>query len=185
MRLLFILYCSLWILPVGAQLPSDSIDFEAVKIEFLEQLIKHKVDSIREVLDLNVLKQEVILQKAAADHAEYLKKSGELSHYQDFKLKHTPLDRVLYYGAGPDISVGENVAWNAVDRQTIINRQTGEKKIRFFYTYDRLADNILQGWLESPAHYEVLTKPEFKITALAIAYDQKLKEFYTVQVFAN
>ena len=97
------------------------------------------------------------LQRAARGHSENMAKQDKLEHVLDGK---TPTNRVD--AAGYNYSrIGENVAFNE-------GGTTAE---------------VVQGWMESPAHKTNILKKEFKDTGLAIAVNAKGVQYIT-QVFA-
>ena len=187
MRLFILL---LFLLPVSVSgfatpHPTDSINFDQVNVPYLEKLVKFKIDSIRHSLGLNSLQTDITLYKAARDHAIYLKNRRTIGHFQNNHVKKTAFKRAMYYGADQLKAVGENVAWNAVERLAEHNKRTGKTSYRYFYTYDRLANALVEAWLTSLPHYQTLKRKDFDYTAVSIAYDQVRKEFTCVQVFAE
>ncbi len=185
MRFYFLFLLFLSLLPLKAQSPRDTVDFDNPDISLIESLVREKVDSLRLSRHLNALRYDFVLNKAAEDHAFYLMARQEVSHYQRFYKKHDVMQRLLYFGAENLTLAGENVLWQHPRRLLHWDKNRKKYIARFFYTYDSLAASIVAAWVKSPSHYRNLLKPGYTTTAVAVAFDNRKKELTCVQVFAN
>lgn len=65
-----------------AQDKYDPLVRGGVNIQYLEHLVKEKVDSVRAEHNLQALKNDSILYVAAKDHADYMNARDELTHFE-------------------------------------------------------------------------------------------------------
>lgn len=163
----------------------DTIDFEDVQVFYLERLVMEKIDSLRQDQGRFPLYYDPVLQDAARDHARYLSIHGLTSHYQRIPSKRNVLDRVEYYGGQQMVKVGENVLWKRPARLHKWNKRLQRYESFYFYTYNSMANAIVEAWVNSPRHWRTLQIPEFKYTGLAVHVDPDTKEIRVVQVFAQ
>lgn len=162
----------------------DTISFSRLDIGFLEALVKTKIDSVRLLAGRQPLFFDATLAAAARDHARYLQVHKRVSHYQRSAEKRSVMDRVRYYGATGLEKVGENVLWKHPARLKQWDARTRRYQERFYYTYESMADAIVEAWMESPDHKHTLLIPDFRYTALAIQVDPATSDLTVVQVFA-
>lgn len=128
--ILFILFFNL----LAGQNASDKIDRLKPNTKLLEHLIKLKVDSIRQVNNLQHFINDSILYISSRDHARYLTKELNLSHYQlGNKRKRTYHERAVKYGAD-DYYVSENL---------------GQITIENGVSYNQAAKQIVYNWSQS------------------------------------
>jgi uncharacterized protein YkwD len=163
----------------------DTIDMQGLDIDYLELLVKRKIDSIRVIHGRQSLVFEERLNHAARDQARYLKRNNKVGHKQVSFEKRDVAKRAKYYGVHRFRKLGENVLWKHPERLLVWDKQSRKYKPRFFYTYERLASSIVKAWVNSKSHYHTLLQPAFKYTGLAIAFDERKKELFCVQVFAD
>lgn len=186
MRFTLILILSIICINSRSQNATDSIDFEKVDLPFLELLVKNKVDSIRQNFGLSILKKDDVLYKAAMDQAVYLKNRRKIGHFQQAgDNRKNAFSRAQYYGATDLKVVGENVAWNHLERKEHKDPSTGDPILVYPYTYNKLADELVLAWIQSETHYQNLQTEEYQYTGVAIVFDKLQMEFTCVQVFAG
>lgn len=157
--------------------PLDPKKFDAA---LLEKLILQRVDSLRKVHKKTSFKEDVILQKAAADHAAYLAKIGELTHFQQKGKRYNPQDRVIFYG-GKGYYAGENAAEHPV--QVLLHKIKGQRFDRVT-TYEQSAELFVLQWANSKPHMDNLMRKEYALTGVAVSLDKKTGRIYAVQVFS-
>ncbi len=166
---------------VRSQNPSDRIDLRNFDTQFLEHLIKSKIDSVRKDHGLKTMANDSILFIAAKDHANYLIENKKLSHKQyGNDLKYQPWDRVKFYGAKNYI-VGENVAKGFVHKRILDKKGN----VSYAHTYEDVANNFVTGWVNSPGHYANMITPNYEVTGVAIQFDSARQEIKAVQKFAE
>ncbi|EMR03497.1 CAP domain-containing protein [Cesiribacter andamanensis] len=157
--------------------PLDPQKFNA---KLLEKLILQRIDSLRKAHKKPAFAQDAILQKAAADHATFLAKKGELTHFQEKGKRYNPQDRVLFYG-GKGYYAGENAAEHPV--QVLLHKLPGQRFDRV-KTYQQSAELFVLQWATSKPHMENLMRTEYALTGLAVSLDKKSGRIYAVQVFS-
>lgn len=168
-------------LDVSSQSPYDKIDPDHFNIEYLEHLVKIKIDSVRHSHSLYTLVNDSILYVAAKQHANYLVKKNILSHFQKNKSHANPQSRAEYYGA-QNYFVGENVASVFILTPTKSKRM---KKPHINETYEDAALELAIGWVKSKPHFKNIKYKKYQITGLALAYDSDKKNIKAVQMFAE
>lgn len=168
--------------------PSDKIDLNNFDKQYLEHLTKIKIDSVRLAHGLMPLVNDSLLYVAACDHANYLLTNNKTGHYQDNEIKHSPQDRVIYYG-GHEYSAGENVLSTFVHKSVKQKPQFDKKgrKIELdpqvYSTYDQLATAMCHGWVNSPPHFANMKRPHWQLTGLCVELDPETKIVKGVQKF--
>lgn len=178
--IVFFLVCS-FISAVFSQRPSDQLLPSAINIKYIEHLIKEKIDEVRVQHNLKPLYNDSILYVAAKFHGEYLFKKKQLSHFEpENPITETPQKRAEYFGA-VNYLVGENVAQTAI----LMKLRSKKGKIYSNTTYDELAADFTQLWVNSPGHYKNIITPSYNSTGLAVYYSEQDSLFYAVQKFAN
>jgi len=167
---------------LNAQKPDDELNLYQLNTRYLEHLIKCGIDSVRISKGLLPMANDVILQKAASFHAQYLDSTKRLTHFQnEFAATRTPTLRAAKFGATAHYLVGENVA------KTFVDKPMKDKKGRLYsnQTYAQAARDLVIGWVNSPPHYANIINPEYQITGVAISLNTERKEIKAVQKFAH
>ncbi len=164
-----------------AQSPGDVFEMKNANLRYLEELTKAGVDAVRQQHGSAALANDSILYLAASDHANYLKRTGELSHFQNKNArKADPQKRAEYYGA-INYNVGENAGTITVGTY-IISRKGERLPVR---TYEEIAAALVVGWVDSKRHFDNMTLRSFELTGLAISFDPKDNKVIAVQKFAS
>lgn len=166
---------------LNAQSPSTFFDAQNPNIKYLEHLIKAGIDDVRKDHDLTSLANDSILYLASKDHAAFLQAFGRLSHKQvNNRPKFTPQLRAEFYGA-VNYHVGENIA--SVPYGTKVDMKSGNQIST--NTYGGIAAAFVEGWVNSPGHYQNIITPEYEITGVSIAIDTDKGTVYACQKFAH
>lgn len=163
------------------QAPNNPIPRHDFNQKYLEHLIKQQIDSIRVAHQLRPLVNDSILYVAAGDHAKYVNEQNLTSHFQDKnKEKKTPQLRAEFYGA-KNYLVGENIA------KTYIHKKLRDKKGNIYQleTYEQVARQFANLWVNSPRHYENIITENYQVTGLHISYNAETGTIYAVQKFAR
>lgn len=148
--------------------------------KYLEHLVKTGVDSVRKIHNCEALINDSLLYIASSHHADYLLKTGKLSHTEDNTAStKTPQDRAEYFGA-TNYRVGENILftpYNAVF--------TGKDKSKFdTHSYKGIADAMVSAWVHSPGHFKNMITADYQLTGLSVSLDTINKRIYACQKFA-
>lgn len=153
---------------------SEIVDLKNFKADVLNQALIDEVNALRKRKRLDSLTNDVILEKAALDQAQYMAAEQELGHGQKSKLKGSPYKRVLFYGGSHNL-IGENVL--------SYNLESEIKKSKNKLTYQRLAKDLIDQWEKSKPHYENLIEPDY--TQIAHQFAIKDGVLFACQVFGS
>lgn len=179
-KFIFLAVC-LNVLFSAAQSPDDQFQVYSFNRRFLEHRIKEGIDSVRVAHGLTRLYNDSILYVAAAYHAGYLFKRGELSHDEpEFPDRKTPQLRAEYFGAR-NYGVGENIAYTYAGMP--VKNKKGTTHVST--TYRQVANDLVIGWVNSPGHFRNMLTPEYNATGLAVYADPETGRIYAVQKFAT
>ena len=152
--------------------------------EFLEEnlndLLIEEINLIREKEKLTPLKVDEILEAAAFDQAEYILKSGKISHEQDRSKKETLLDRIIYY-EGMHATAGENAAIITKGRKEKIEIKGDRVTIN---TDLKLVKAAIVSWLDDEDSKLNLLDPEFYRLGTSVLVDEK-EGYILVAVMAS
>ncbi len=166
-----------------AQQKNEKIYSSSLNKQFLEHIIKEKIDSVRKGKGLKLLVNDSILYIAANYHANWMNDNRKFSHKEKTNpIMLTPQDRVNHFGA-PNYLVGENII------KTYLNKPLEREKVKpknyINKTYEDLANDFVIGWINSPKHYANILTEDYQITGLAISVNPKKDLIYAVQKFAS
>lgn len=163
-----------------AQAPNSKLSAGAVNEKYLEHLIKVKIDSVREAHQLPILINDSILYVAAKYHANWMNRNRKFSHYErEVANRETPQERVMFFG-GETYQVGENIIKSYVGK--LIEPKKGRKYIN--ESYEDLANDFVEGWVNSPGHYKNIITKDYQLTGVAVSINEKKSLVYAVQKFA-
>ena len=181
MKTLLIIILAFISLKAISQSPDDALPFSDINKEYLEHLIKEKIDNVRKNHNCKSLANDSILYSAAKGHSEYLKKFKRLSHFEaNVPEKHSPQLRVEFHGV-KNYLVGENVAKTSFHKA--MKNKSGRKYTN--RTYGQLAFDFVDAWVKSPGHFANIIKADYQVTGLAVDIDYDKKTVYAVQKFAR
>lgn len=164
----------------SCQLPSDTIQPDAVNQSLIGQLILSGIDSLRIRAGVRPLIPDSVLTAAATDQAGYLIANRTSGHSQPGFRKSNVGRRIDYYG-GTCTQCGENVAITFV-HELMENHKT--KKMYYNYTYQELANEFIRLWAESQGHYQNAMNPQYQYTGVYVVIHPKTHRAAAVQVFS-
>lgn len=155
--------------------------FKGTQIEesTLNLFIQKELNEFRKKAKVEAVTTESALTFAAEDHAAYMLKKQKLTHKQNKRIKKTPKNRVDYYGQQFNL-VGENVQLTNLN----LNSTIDNKKAPLLNSYEKLAENLVLAWRNSPPHYRNMINPNFKTTYTSIAVGEN-GEVYACQLFGG
>ena len=180
MKTIFTYCVSFVILFSFSSIEETPINGNTLDSDKLEELIMVKVNNLRASKKLNRLELNPILEKAAQDHATYLKGFGKLSHNQKVRKKKTPMERTDFY-KGNFSFVGENVAYTYLNESVVGVKN--KRNAQVLDTYEKAAQYIFDLWRYSRDHYVNMIDKDFKLSRIRFSYDNKTKRIYAVHVF--
>jgi uncharacterized protein YkwD len=165
---------------VFSQSPEEEIDPENINVQYLEHLIKKKIDSVRVGKGLLELVNDSILYMASKHHSVNMAKTRSLSHYEALAKFKNPQKRAEAFGA-VNYFTGENVAFvTAYKKYNIRDPSSSE-----YFTYGEFATRMVKAWVKSRGHYKNIIKPDYQITGVTVCYDKKTRRIYGTQKFAD
>ena len=155
-----------------------TVNYSNLDVALLNEFVLKEVNLLRKKKKVALLTNESLLQPASLDHASYMQENSVLTHFQKSKEKHTPKNRVDFYGKQFSI-VGENVQQSYVGAKIKIKR-----KERIVDSYSELAKLLVSNWEHSPPHYQNIIRDDFKTTFTSIKVS-KDGEIYACQLFGG
>ncbi len=149
---------------------NEKIDRLKPNLKLLEFVIKEKVDSIRVVNGLQPFINDSILYTSSRDHARYLTKELNLSHYQlGNKRKRTYHERAVKFGA-ENYYVSENL---------------GQISIENGISYKVAASQIVTSWSQSVGSLVNIIAPSHAIAGIASWFEKEKGEIRISASFAS
>lgn len=143
-----------------------------IDVAILETKVLTLINEYRVSLDEAALEKDVILQKAAKDHAVYITKKQSLTHEQSNPNKKQPKDRVYFYKGNDFVLVGENLLFTSIKDKTYTEEDL-----------DVLAHKIFELWKNSPNHLKIMSSDKYAFTGFGFQLDWNNKKLYVAQVF--
>ena len=159
--------------------PEDDIEIANIDISLLQHLLVEGINKVREEEGIQPLDLNDKLSAAAKNQNAYQIVRGELSHFQGGDQYRTVKDRVKEYG-GDFNSIGENVQMRG-----FIIRTIGDRQDIVSTTYSKMANDLVQGWVDSPGHFTNLIDRNFSFVGTAIGYSDKSRAIYATQVYGG
>ncbi|MCB0431458.1 MAG: hypothetical protein H6585_04150 [Flavobacteriales bacterium] len=151
------------------QQPFSNIDPEDFSPKTLQMLLVQKINAYRLEQGLDSLVGQEIAEKASADHSKFMAKIEQaVTEVGGGKKKDTG-SRVKYYG-------GSHHAKELVAKANIA-------KGRDPFTYDKVADEVVQKWISNKRDAEVLADGGLVFASAGAALDQEGKRVYVSVVF--
>ncbi len=145
-----------------------------IDLEQLESKVFSLINDYRVSLRVTQLEKDVILQKAAKDHAICIAKKQSLTHEQSDPNKKLPKDRVYFYKGNDFVLVGENLLFTGI-----------KDKIYTETDLDALALKIFNLWKNSPNHLKIMSNKKFFYTGFGFHLDWTNKKIFVAQVFGT
>ena len=149
---------------------NQKIDPEDFKPELFKEVFLYQYNTYRLKNELDSIKPNDILMKAAEDQATYMASREEKDIYQGGKKKTTG-DRVEYYG-------GSQYAFELINK-IIISK--GKTRLR----YNDVVDEMLQKWTSNNKTKILLDNKNFIFVGIHAANDLSGKKAYVSIVFGN
>lgn len=156
-----------------------SLNSANIDPEILNKFVQKELNKYREKAKVEKVQTDFALSFAADDHSAYMLRKEKLTHKQRLKEKKTPKNRVDFYGAQFDI-VGENVQLNNLNLHSTVD----DKKQPLINTYEKLAEELVNAWKDSPPHYANMVNPNFKTTYTSVTIGENGK-VYACQLFGG
>jgi uncharacterized protein YkwD len=156
------------------------IDPQNINFILISSLVHEEVNRVRISNNLQELKENIILNKAANDQNNYVNKLGDLSHTQQSGSKQTLTDRIQYYGGG-----FQAMAENLIYEGFIIRTINGTRQEIITPSYEEMARKMVVNWMNSPGHRKNLLGPKYDRVGTAVAYNNELKAVFATQVFGK
>ncbi|MDG1332674.1 MAG: CAP domain-containing protein [Crocinitomicaceae bacterium] len=178
---LVLLLSALFISGLLSAQTEDRFDLSTFNKQYLEHLVKTRIDAIRAKHDCEALVNDSILYVASDHHAQYMQRKKRITHNEtDSVLTKTPQLRAEYFGA-ENYRVGENVLY------VPYNSKVKSKKEKKFdtHTYQGIADAMVDSWVNSPGHFKNIITKDYQITGLSVSIDPIKERIYACQKFAK
>ncbi len=137
----------------------------------LSDLILVHINKVRDTLNSKKLMSDKELSNAADIQVKYCKKNKKLSHNHSSKKLKKVRNRVDH-SHGIHEMVGENLIYIGFDTKEL-------------QSYNSLAVEIVEGWVNSPGHFKNLKNPDYSRSGIAISIDKKTNRIYAAQVFGS
>jgi hypothetical protein len=153
---------------------------EDFDIEYLSQFLIEQVNEIRSESKIGPYTQTEILDAVAFDQAEFILKSGQLSHEQTSKKKKTLSDRILFY-EGLNSQSGENIAQIGLNSKAVL--EIGKPK-QLVDNSEKMVMSVIVSWLLEKEGKLNLLDPNFSLCGLSLIENNK-KELIVVFVAAS
>jgi len=160
----------------GAQ---TSLNSNNIDPAILNEFVQKELNVFRKKAKVDPVQTEDALSFAADDHAKYMLSKHKLTHKQRLSAKKTPKNRVDFYGAQFD-RVGENVQLNNLNLQSTAE----DKNNPLIDSYEKLAEELVLAWRNSPPHYANMIHPHFKTSYTSVAIGEN-GEVYACQLFGG
>lgn len=132
----------------------------------VSKLIMEGTNRFRKEEGRDELKSQPQLLATARDFAEFLARTGKLSHEADGS---DPRERAKKHAYAPCI-VAENIAYEY--------NSTGFER-------DDLARRFIEAWKKSPGHRKNMLDPDLLEVGMAVAQSKEPGKYYAVQVFGR
>jgi len=149
---------------------NQKIDPEDFKPELFKEIFLYQYNAYRIKNELDSIKPNDILMKAAEDQATYMASREEKDIYQGGKKKTTG-DRVEFYG-------GSQYAFELINK---ININKGKTRLR----YNDVVDQMLEKWTSNKKARTLLENKNFIFIGVHAANDLSGKKAYVSIVFGN
>lgn len=163
----------------------DTIDANNFNRTVFEKALFDKINEYRKDNGKPEYIFNTMLHKAAEDHAQYLKKTGLLTHEQDNLENKTVYNRVKKYVKSSRFAVGENISRVYALKPSLNYNSSGKATMSTAYTYEQAATNMFNAWKQSSFHKKNMLSEKYNISAIAVEFNPKDKSIVGVQVFAR
>lgn len=164
----------------------------------LDEAIRHYTNLERCGRGLTALSTDEGLVRVATGHSEDMVRFGFFDHESPARGRRTLGDRmtaggVTYRGAGENIFLTSLMAFGersfyVIDQRRCRFSHSPEGPIIRRHSYDSLAREVVEGWMNSPGHRANILKPGWRRIGHGMAYrrdDRFCGRLYVTQNFAN
>lgn len=158
-----------------------SLDLKTFREKALADMIYNRVNQIRDSLNLPPLKRDSILELAAKNQSQYLKKTENTVHTQEDPNFATLDLRVEYY-KGTHEKLAENVDLVYIDKPFTIYKEKNTIKIN---SYEGATYAFIKATLNATSSFVNLANKEFYTTGIGFSIDEEKKALYITQVFGS
>jgi len=176
--LTLLLYSSFQLIAQG---PTDKIDLKKFNEKLLSDLIYEKINALRDSVKSYTLAKDSILNLAAKNHSEYIKKTDDISHLQPTPEFSTLEKRVEYF-KGTQEQLSEIVDVIYLDKPTQVYK---DKNIIKIYTYNEAADFYFRNSFNTAAHYDIFVGKSLHTSGISFGINEERKCIYVINVFGS
>src|SRR5690554_1513235 len=142
--------------------------------EILRQELATRINDLRISKGVQPLIFSDTLKEAAEFHSDYMASKRTLTHNQRQRKYRTPEERVEEFGGTDFKTIGENVLSSSSQSFPIKRKNIA-----------LLADEMFEGWKNSPRHYTNMVNAEFVFGDLGFQVDLRNKVVYATHVFGS
>ncbi|WP_299836269.1 CAP domain-containing protein [uncultured Tenacibaculum sp.] len=139
--------------------------------KYLADLLLKKVNKLRKKKNVNSLKNNINLVKAAKFHSDYMSKKQKLTHNQLETEFVTPKHRVEKFSKEFDV-FGENIL-----KTRSIKPPFTKRKLSL------MANLMYNSWKRSEGHYKNMISNQFSYSGFGFVYNKKKKQIFATNVF--
>ncbi|MBW3599496.1 MAG: CAP domain-containing protein [Planctomycetes bacterium] len=139
---------------------------QSLDLSRVAELIVQQTNDFRRKQDLAPVKADPKLRETAQYFADYMARTDTYGHTADGQR---PSQRASEHGYEYCI-VSENIAY--------AYRSRG-------FTEQQLAEQFVQGWIDSPEHRENMVDPAVSEIGVAVAHSEESGHYYAVQMFGR
>lgn len=154
-------------------------DFSELQHDLLNRYLLDEVNVLRRKARTHELDNNTLLLAPAQDHADYMKNRQKIGHFQKTKPKKSPKNRVDFYKAPFEI-VGENVLVTNLN----LSSSRKDKRNPRLDTYEKLADQLVKLWENSPPHYANMISDDYLFTYTQVSLGED-GAVYACQLFSG
>ncbi len=149
---------------------SFSQSLKTKETAILSDLLLTKINLLRIEHNVGSLTIDSILNLAAELQSNYMSRANRLTHRQRLKKYRTPFLRVSKFSKD-FILVGENILVTS-----------SKKKSLKLKDLELIAEEMFQGWKNSPEHFKNMINPDYALTGFSFSRSQD-KKIYATNVF--
>ena len=157
--------------------------------ESLAEKVHDQVNKMREQENLSSLGWNNHLARIAVGHSKHMSDDDFFAH--DSPDGRTPSDRaeedgfdcVIELDRGRRLGIGENLYMSYTFSSSTTTIMNGEESISFDWkSEDQLAEEVVEGWMNSPGHRRNLLRPDFREQGIGIIINDD-NQVYVTQNF--
>lgn len=184
MRNLFIVLLAFLVLGAGGDTGSETINPSKFNPVAMKKALLVSTNKYRKSNGAGELRPDKNLEMAAQDQADYIGKTGKLTHDQPSANKKGPKERIRFHG-GKVSAYAENISMLLVQKPCSVYNARGQTEIKTLRTYEEVADAMVHSWNVSKGHRKNLQSESYGRTGFGVTYDAKSRKVTAVQVFGD